>query len=184
MTYWRFPSKDVFGAHSLSAAPWGARRRAAPKPAPSGKAATAAGSASKTGAATLLGEADTTSGESRRNENVQFNLIDNNARRDQNLRLGTTATLIREFEAEKNYFAAEFGNPPAAGIHSTGVGGANVHGQLFYRHLNSVTSARSFFQVGGVKPRGRTSTAPVFRCPPGMAPGFNWKEASGGFAVR
>lgn len=100
----------------------------------------------------LLGEADTSSGESRRNENVQFNLIDNNARKDLNLRLGTTATLLAPFEAEKNYFSAEFGNTPPASLHGSAVNGSGVHGQLFYRHLNSIFSARSFFQVGAVKP--------------------------------
>lgn len=36
----------------------------------------------------LLGQADTRSGESRRNENIQFNLIDNNVLRELNARLG------------------------------------------------------------------------------------------------
>jgi hypothetical protein len=36
----------------------------------------------------LLGQTDTSSGESRRNENVQFNLIDNNSLRELNLRVG------------------------------------------------------------------------------------------------
>ena len=40
----------------------------------------------------ILGKTDTASGEARRNENVQFNLIDNNALKDLNLRLGTSAT--------------------------------------------------------------------------------------------
>ena len=50
----------------------------------------------------LLGRADTNSGESRRNENVQFNLVDNNALKDLNVRLGTTATLIDEFRADRS----------------------------------------------------------------------------------
>src|SRR5437763_9672172 len=37
----------------------------------------------------LLGATDSAAGESRRNENVQFNLIDNNALKYLNLRLGT-----------------------------------------------------------------------------------------------
>ena len=44
----------------------------------------------------LLNKTDTAAGESRRNENVQFNLIDNNALKELNIRLGTTATLIEE----------------------------------------------------------------------------------------
>ena len=40
----------------------------------------------------LLGRTNTSTGESRRNENIQFNLIDNNALKELNIRLGTTAT--------------------------------------------------------------------------------------------
>src|SRR5205809_5414700 len=62
----------------------------------------------------LLGKVDTASGESRRNENVQFNLIDNNALKELNIRLGTNATIVQEFLPDRNYFGVEFGNPPAA----------------------------------------------------------------------
>src|SRR6476659_3366787 len=62
----------------------------------------------------LLGKVDTASGESRRNENVQFNLIDNNALKELNIRLGTNATIVQEFFPDRNYFGVEFGNPPAA----------------------------------------------------------------------
>lgn len=100
----------------------------------------------------LLGASDASSGESRRNENVQFNLIDNNAQKELNIRLGTTATLVRELDPERNYFAAEYGVSPSASLHQPGPKGSGLHGQLFFRHLNSVFSARSFFQVGEVKP--------------------------------
>ena len=42
----------------------------------------------------LLGETASDSGESRRNENVQFNLVDNNALKELGIRLGTTAIII------------------------------------------------------------------------------------------
>ncbi len=100
----------------------------------------------------LLGASDASSGESRRNENVQFNLIDNNAQKELNIRLGTTATLVRELDPERNYFAAEYGVSPSAPLHLAGPKGAGLHGQLFFRHLNSIFSARSFFQVGDVLP--------------------------------
>src|SRR5712692_8897746 len=96
----------------------------------------------------LLGKTDAASGESRRNENVQFNLIDNNALKELNVRLGTTATIVEEFQADRGYFGVEFGNRPAAPLH---VGPARVsalHGELFELHNNSIFSARSFFQVG------------------------------------
>ena len=65
----------------------------------------------------LLGAADTQAGESRRNENIQFNLVDNNALKELNIRLGTTATIVQEFRADRNYFGAEFGNPPSPVLH-------------------------------------------------------------------
>ncbi|MFM8393726.1 MAG: hypothetical protein ACKOB4_07340, partial [Acidobacteriota bacterium] len=101
----------------------------------------------------LLGQTDTSSGESRRNENVQFNLIDNNSLRELNLRVGTTATLIPEFNAPRNFFGSEYGVPPAAPVHLPKARfGKGIHGSLFETHNNSIFSARAFFQVGGVKP--------------------------------
>ncbi|MFM8395305.1 MAG: hypothetical protein ACKOB4_15430, partial [Acidobacteriota bacterium] len=100
----------------------------------------------------LLGKTDTSSGESRRNENVQFNLVDNNALKELSLRLGTTATLVREFSPASNYFSAEFGNPPRSSITVPGPLRNDFHGQLSEAHQNSIFSARSFFQVGEVQP--------------------------------
>lgn len=100
----------------------------------------------------LLGKTDAASGESRRNENVQFNLVDNNALKEMNVRLGTTATIVREFNPASGYFGAEFGNAPKTSITLPGPIRSGFHGRLYETHLNSVTSARSFFQAGGVKP--------------------------------
>jgi hypothetical protein len=100
----------------------------------------------------LLGTADTERGESRRNENVQFNLVDNNALKELNVRLGVSATIVREFQPDRGYFGAEFGNPPAAPPHVGFAGARDFHGELRWAHLNSVTTARTFFQVGDVKP--------------------------------
>src|SRR5574341_618257 len=100
----------------------------------------------------LLGQTDTAAGESRRNENVQFNLIDNNSLRELNLRVGTTATLISEFNAARNYFGSEYGAPPAPPVHLPRARTGGLHGSLFETHNNSIFSARAFFQVGGVKP--------------------------------
>ena len=105
----------------------------------------------------LLGRTDTSSGEGRRNENVQFNAIDNNALKDSNIRLGTTATIVEEFRADQDYFSAEFGNPPSAQPHLKGIQSSGVHGKLNYSHNNSLFSARSFFQVGDVKPSRENS---------------------------
>ncbi len=100
----------------------------------------------------LLGTTDAAAGESRRNENIQFNLVDNNALKELNVRLGTTATIQREFLPERNYFGAEFGNPPSAPIHISAVKRSGIHGTFYETHQNSVFTARSFFQAGGVKP--------------------------------
>lgn len=100
----------------------------------------------------LLGKTDAAEGESRRNENIQFNLVNNNALKDLNVRLGTTATIVREFDPANSYFGAEFGNAPKSSIVIPGPIKSGFHGRLYLSHLNSVTSARSFFQAGGVKP--------------------------------
>src|SRR5262249_15152261 len=100
----------------------------------------------------LLGKTDAASGESRRNENIQFNLVNNNALKDLNVRLGTTATIVREFDPASGYFGAEFGNAPKSSITILGPIKSGFHGRLYETHLSSVTTARSFFQVGGVKP--------------------------------
>src|ERR1700674_2251899 len=93
----------------------------------------------------LLGQADTAQGESRRNENVQINLVDNNAARDANQRLGATATIVEEFRVDRNYFSAEYGNAGRGPIHAQPQNGAGFHGNVFWSHNNSIFSARTFF---------------------------------------
>lgn len=116
----------------------------------------------------LLGETDTAAGESRRNENIQFNLVDNNALKELNVRLGATATIIQEFRAERGYFSAEFGNAPSSVLHVAAAPHAGLHGNVYEAHRNSIFSARTFFQVGGVKPAhdndyGLALSAPAWR---------------------
>ena len=100
----------------------------------------------------LLGETSSESGESRRNENVQFNLVDNNALKELNIRLGTTATIVSEFAVDRGYFGSEYGKPPTPPVHAPSGRVSGLHGDAFWRHNNSVFSARSFFQVGTVQP--------------------------------
>ena len=100
----------------------------------------------------LLGGVDTNSGESRRNENVQITLIDNNVLNELNRRVGTTATIVNEFEVEHGYFGAEFGGPPTSSLHLDASKVSHIRGSLYESHNNSFFSARSFFQVGDVKP--------------------------------
>ena len=105
----------------------------------------------------LLGQSDTEKGEGRRNENVQFNMIDNGALEDLNLRLGATATIVEEFRVDSGYFGSEFGNAPIPPLHAAARTGSAIHGSAFETHQNSIFSARSFFQVGGVKPAHENS---------------------------
>ena len=84
--------------------------------------------------------------------NDQFNLIDNNAAKDLSIRLGPKATLIEEFDVNRSYFGAEFGDSPTTPLHLEPKPFAGIHGNLYETHNNSVFSARSFFQAGGVKP--------------------------------
>jgi hypothetical protein len=116
----------------------------------------------------LLGKTDAAAGESRRNENIQFNLIDNNALKELNVRLGVTATLIEEFRPERGYFGAEYGNAPSAVLHATPLRNSGLHGSAYEAHQNSVFGSRSFFQAGDVKPAhdndyGFTLAAPGWR---------------------
>ena len=100
----------------------------------------------------LLGDVDTNSGESRRNENVQITLIDNNVLNELNRRMGTTTTIVGEFQVERSYFGAEYGGPPTSSLHLDDSQVSRVRGSLYESHNNSIFSARSFFQVGDVKP--------------------------------
>ena len=100
----------------------------------------------------MLGEVDSEKGESRRNENVRITLIDNNVLRELTTRMGTTATVTTELQIDQGYFAAEFGQPPKRPGHQPASGTDAVRGNLYWSHQNSIFSARSFFQAGGVKP--------------------------------
>ena len=100
----------------------------------------------------LLGQTDASSGESRRNENVQFDLVNNNALKELNVRLGATATIVRQFQINQGYFGAEFGKKPTPVVNARPRPGSDIHGNIFWDHNNSIFSARSFFQVGEVKP--------------------------------
>lgn len=120
-------------------------------PAPNSNSETTAPAATRT-QLNLLGQTDAASGESRRNENIQFNLIDNNALKELNTRLGVTATFVSVFEVNRNYFGAEYGTPPTT-PHPLMTAIRNAwHGSMNYTHQNSILTARAFFQVGGVKP--------------------------------
>src|SRR5690242_21487051 len=80
----------------------------------------------------LLGKTDVAGGESRRNENIQFNLVDNNALKELNIRLGATTTIVDVFRPERGYFSSEFGNAPGAVLHVPAANRSGIHGSLFW----------------------------------------------------
>lgn len=100
----------------------------------------------------LLGQTNAQGGESNRNQNVAINLVNNSAAQELNTRVGTTATIIPEFQADRGYYSAEYGNAPRAPIHAQPQSGTSWHGNVFLTHNNSIFNARSFFQVGDLRP--------------------------------
>jgi hypothetical protein len=132
------------------------------------EAAADADAASERTTLNLLGQVDSSSGEARRNENVSLTLIDNNVLKELNTRMGTTATVVPQFEIERNYFGKEYGGSAAAPLHLPKASVSGRHGEFYWTHGNSIFSARSFFQVGGVKPSrsndfGAAFSAPLWR---------------------
>ncbi|MDE0104724.1 MAG: hypothetical protein OXN89_20305, partial [Bryobacterales bacterium] len=127
-------------------------------PAPEATPESDAGSAAEGGAnaertnLNLLGQEDTRSGEARRNENVQFNLVDTNTLQELNIRLGATATIVTDFQPDRDYYGAEYGRRARPGLHLPPARGQGTHGNVFWTHGNSAFSARSFFQFGDVQP--------------------------------
>ena len=145
------PTAPVGTASSPAASAAPTADAAAPEDA-AGTADPAAGDGADRTELNLLGEVDSESGESRRNENVQLTLVDNNVQKEINIRMGTSATIVREFDASQGYFGAEFGNPPRRQFHLGPGVRRGFHGTFHETHGNSVFAARSFFQVGAVKP--------------------------------
>lgn len=93
---------------------------------------------------------------SQRNENVAVYQIDTNAIKEANVRLGTTPTPILEFSPDQQYYAAEHGRPASEALPlKPGPLQGAWHGDGFWWHQNSVMNARTFFQVGPVKPSRR-----------------------------
>ncbi len=91
-----------------------------------------------------------------RNENKAVFQIDNDALKEANIRLGDRVTIIPEPPAELNHYAAEHGQQPVEALILRAVSAQpSWHGELFWWHQNSVLNARTFFQVGGVKPSRR-----------------------------
>ena len=96
--------------------------------------------------------------EAKRNENVAIFFIDTNAVKESNIRIGATATAITLPRAESRYFAAEHGSAPSDTLLlRPAAASAGWHGDAAYSHQNSIFNARTFFQVGSVKPSRRNA---------------------------
>jgi hypothetical protein len=96
--------------------------------------------------------------EAMRNENVAVYLIDTNAAKEANVRLGNRVQILTESPVEVSTFAGEQGNAASAQpFLSAPAKISNWHGELYHRHQNSIFNARAFFQVGGVKPSRQNS---------------------------
>ena len=115
----------------------------------------------------LLGEVDSESGEARRNENVRLTLIDNNVLKELLRRMGATATIVKDFEAERSFFGLEYGGTPKASLHVPRASRGGIHGEVSWSHQNSALSARSFFQVGDVRPARTNDYGLKFSAPVG-----------------
>ncbi|MCP5115565.1 MAG: hypothetical protein GY953_32460, partial [bacterium] len=113
----------------------------------------------------LLGEVDSASGESRRNENVRLTLIDNNVLRELNRRMGTSATVVKDFKVDQSYWGTEFGGRPTRTLHLPPTKASKVHGELYWNHDNSIFRARKFFHVGEVLPARRNDYGFTFGLP-------------------
>jgi len=168
LAVWAAALLAVWAAALLMAADKPATEKASDKPVSSRAEGPSNPETNKRLELNLLGQTDTGAGESRRNENIHFNLVDNNALKELNVRLGATVTIIQEFRSDRSYFGSEFGNPPTPVLHLAAPSGGGFHGSLYERHQNSIFAARSFFQVGEIKPAhdnqyGFTLGAPLWR---------------------
>ena len=109
-----------------------------------------------------------------RNENVPVYQIDNNAIKEANIRLGSSITLIAEPSAQRSYFGSEFGRAPGAlVVPATLQPRPSWHAAAFEWHQNSVFNARTFFQVGKVKPSRRNFYGGRFSTPVGKRAWFS-----------
>lgn len=128
-------------------------QEASTSPAPAGSGSATSTASAKRENAPASAETSHVSSDSKRNENVPVFQIDTNVVKDSNIRVGAMPTVIGEPLAEQHWYATEYGRPSSEALvirALTPPGG--WHGEAFWTHQNSVFNARTFFQVGDVKP--------------------------------
>jgi hypothetical protein len=91
-----------------------------------------------------------------RNENVAVQEIDTNVTKELNVRTGDNVSLVSEMPVEANFYASEHGQGSGEPLYlRPSARQANWHAELTEALQNSVFNARTFFQVGPVKPSHR-----------------------------
>ena len=91
----------------------------------------------------------------RRNQNIQVNLIDNQALNEALGRQGAQVNPITEFSASRGNYAVELGGIGRDPQIIRGDPRGAYHGEIYETHNNNVLNARTFFQVGSVLPSRR-----------------------------
>lgn len=88
-----------------------------------------------------------------RNENVAVNQIDTDGLKEANIRRGDNLTFIPLSTVEFSYFGAEHGRPPSDFVSQKPNPPLKAwHAELYESAQSSIFNARTFFQVGRVKP--------------------------------
>ncbi len=93
--------------------------------------------------------------EARRNQNIQVNLVDNEALDEALERQGAQIRPIVEFSASRGNYAAELGGIGRDPQVIRGDRRSAYHGEIYGTHNNNRVNARTFFQVGEVLPSRR-----------------------------
>ena len=87
----------------------------------------------------------------RRNQNIQVNLVDNQALNEALGRQGAQVSPVTEFSAVRGNFAAELGGIGRDPQVIRSDRQQAVHGEIYETHNNHTLNARTFFQVGEVQ---------------------------------
>ena len=93
--------------------------------------------------------------EARRNQNIQVNLVDNQALDEALARQGAQISPIVEFSAARGNYAVELGGIGRDPQIIRGNRRSAYHGEIYGTHNNNLMNARTFFQVGDVLPSRR-----------------------------
>jgi hypothetical protein len=120
------------------------------------------------------------SGAALRNENVFASKLDTESQKADDQRLGGSYALVSRPAAESSYYASEYGqNASALGVLGRSYVAKAWHADFFESLRNGVFNARTYFQVGGVKPSRMNSYGLRFS---GALP--RWGILSGNFGQQ